>query len=235
MKLAVNHYLNTMLVGLAEAVHFADRYGLDLTTFEAAIDAGPMSCDFTRMKLPKFIARDFAVQAATEDAFNSTRLIANAGRAAGIATTPSSNSRARFTAKALPSETPGGHDLRHPGHRGAYRSAQHSGRPDAVVQLRPFVVLAAFLIVLPVFLLILAGWIAGRIGVLGPHATAEINRFVVWLALSALLFNVVAGADWTDLWQPGFIAAFAISAALSRALALFGQFPAHWQSGGRNH
>jgi 3-hydroxyisobutyrate dehydrogenase and related beta-hydroxyacid dehydrogenases len=86
MKLAVNLYLNTMLVGLAEAVHFADAHGLDLTTFKAAIDSGPMSCDVTRVKIPKLILRDFSVQAATSDAFNSTRLIATAARIAGIAT-----------------------------------------------------------------------------------------------------------------------------------------------------
>jgi hypothetical protein len=63
MKLAVNLYLDTMLVGLAEAVHFADRQGLDLTTFQAAIDTGPMACDVTRIKIPKLIGRDFAVQA----------------------------------------------------------------------------------------------------------------------------------------------------------------------------
>ncbi|MFC7706241.1 AEC family transporter [Plastorhodobacter daqingensis] len=80
--------------------------------------------------------------------------------------------------------------------------------------------LAALLIVLPVFALILAGWLAGRTAVFGPHATAEINRFVVWLALPALLFHVVATADWNDLRQPGFIASFTISAALSMALAL---------------
>lgn len=85
MKLAVNLFLNTMLAGMAEAVHFADRHGLDLNTFKAAIDSGPMNCDFTRVKLPKFIARDFSVQAATADAFNSTRLIADAARAAGLA------------------------------------------------------------------------------------------------------------------------------------------------------
>ena len=86
MKLAVNLYLNTMLVGLAEAVHFADEQGLDLMRFKDAIDAGPMACDVTRVKIPKLIARDFSVQAATADAFNSTRLIATAARAAGLAT-----------------------------------------------------------------------------------------------------------------------------------------------------
>ena len=86
MKLAVNLYLNTMLVGLAEAVHFADAQGLDLTAFKTAIDSGPMACDVTGVKIPKLIARDFSVQAATSDAFNSTRLIATAARAAGLAT-----------------------------------------------------------------------------------------------------------------------------------------------------
>jgi 3-hydroxyisobutyrate dehydrogenase len=86
MKLAVNLYLNTMLAGLAEAVHFADAQGLDLTTFKVAINSGPMACDVTRVKIPKLIIRDFSVQAATADAYNSTQLIASAARAAGLAT-----------------------------------------------------------------------------------------------------------------------------------------------------
>ncbi|WP_321960615.1 NAD(P)-dependent oxidoreductase [Paraburkholderia sp. J7] len=85
MKLAINLYLNAMLVGLAEAVHFADRHDLDLEKFQSAIDAGPMASDVTRVKIPKLVKRDFSVQAATADAFNSTRLIADAARAAGLA------------------------------------------------------------------------------------------------------------------------------------------------------
>ncbi|MGP3970377.1 NAD(P)-dependent oxidoreductase [Streptomyces sp. 6N223] len=85
MKLAVNLYLVTTLAGLAEAVHFADRHGLDLGTFQAAIDSGQTASGITRVKVPKLMARDFSVQAATSDAFNSTRLIADAARAAGIA------------------------------------------------------------------------------------------------------------------------------------------------------
>ncbi len=65
------------------------------------------------------------------------------------------------------------------------------------------------LVVLPVFALILAGVIARRTEVLGPQATRELNRFVVWLALPCLLFDIVAHARWADLWRPGFIAAFA--------------------------
>ncbi|ENN87363.1 3-hydroxyisobutyrate dehydrogenase [Rhizobium freirei PRF 81] len=85
MKLTVNLYLCTMLAGLAEAAHFAERNGLDLATFQAAIDSGPMASDLTRVKIPKLIDRDFSVQAATADALNSTNLIAQAARAAGMA------------------------------------------------------------------------------------------------------------------------------------------------------
>ncbi|MBB3567355.1 NAD(P)-dependent oxidoreductase [Rhizobium sp. BK491] len=85
MKLTVNLYLCTMLAGLAEASHFAERNGLDLETFQAAIDSGPMASDLTRVKIPKLVARDFSVQAATADAFNSTKLIAEAARAVGMA------------------------------------------------------------------------------------------------------------------------------------------------------
>jgi malonate transporter and related proteins len=69
--------------------------------------------------------------------------------------------------------------------------------------------LSVLTIVLPIFALILAGWGARRAGVLGPHATGEINRFVVWLALPALLFDIVANAHWHDIWQPAFVATFA--------------------------
>ncbi len=85
MKLTVNLYLCTMLAGLAEAAHFAESNGLDLETFQAAINSGPMASDLTRVKIPKLVARDFSVQAATADAFNSTRLIAEAARAADMA------------------------------------------------------------------------------------------------------------------------------------------------------
>jgi malonate transporter and related proteins len=74
--------------------------------------------------------------------------------------------------------------------------------------------------VLPIFALIFAGWLVRRLGVLGPHATTELNRFVVYLALPALLFDVIAHAQWTDVWQPGFIAAFAIGVALVFALTI---------------
>ncbi|MCJ2065141.1 AEC family transporter [Methylobacterium sp. J-088] len=66
-------------------------------------------------------------------------------------------------------------------------------------------------VVLPIFALVFAGWLARRIGVLGAAATTELNRFVVFLALPALLFDVTAHAHWADLWKPGFIGAFGLS------------------------
>ena len=74
--------------------------------------------------------------------------------------------------------------------------------------------LSPLLIVLPIFALIFAGWLTRRIGVLGPHATTELNRFVVYLALPALLFDIVAHVHWAQVWQPGFIAAFGLSGGL---------------------
>ncbi|CAN5220860.1 AEC family transporter [soil metagenome] len=74
--------------------------------------------------------------------------------------------------------------------------------------------LSVLMIVLPIFALILAGWGARRSGVLGPHATGELNRFVVWLALPALLFDIVANAHWHDIWQPAFVATFAGGTAI---------------------
>lgn len=74
--------------------------------------------------------------------------------------------------------------------------------------------LSTLTVVLPIFALIFAGWFASRIGVLGPHATTELNRFVVYLALPALLFDIIAHARWVEVWQPGFIAAFGLGVTM---------------------
>lgn len=74
--------------------------------------------------------------------------------------------------------------------------------------------LSVISILLPIFGLILTGWLARRSGALGAHATSELNRFVVQLALPALLFDIVANASWAELWQPGFAIAFGAGAAV---------------------
>ena len=68
---------------------------------------------------------------------------------------------------------------------------------------------AALAVVLPIFAVILVGFACGRRRLLGPTACSELNRFVVYLGLPALLFSAMAQADWAALWQPGFIASFA--------------------------
>lgn len=85
MKLSVNLFLISMVTGLAEAVHFADRHGLDLNQLVAVLDAGPMASDVSRVKAPKLIGRDFAVHASISDVFKNNRLIAEAARTLGIA------------------------------------------------------------------------------------------------------------------------------------------------------
>lgn len=74
--------------------------------------------------------------------------------------------------------------------------------------------LAIALAILPVFALILAGYLARRTGVLGPQAATELNRFVVYMALPALLFSVTAGTPLAELWQPELIGTFFISALI---------------------
>ncbi|MFE0017135.1 NAD(P)-dependent oxidoreductase [Mesorhizobium sp. NPDC059054] len=85
MKLAVNIFLITMVTGLAESVHFAQRHGLDLARLTAVLDAGPMASDVSRIKAAKLVAGEFSVQAAITDVFKNNRLIADAARAAKVA------------------------------------------------------------------------------------------------------------------------------------------------------
>lgn len=89
--------------------------------------------------------------------------------------------------------------------------------------------LATLTVVLPVFALVLAGFLCRRLGVLGPNATTELNRFVVYLALPALLFDVMANTSWTALYQPGFAAAYGLGSlsVLAGTLALRWRSPRH--------
>jgi 3-hydroxyisobutyrate dehydrogenase len=75
LKLAVNLFLLVMVTGLAEAVHFADRHGLERERLQAVLDAGPMASTVSRLKLASLIAGDFTPHTAVADALNSTRLI----------------------------------------------------------------------------------------------------------------------------------------------------------------
>lgn len=85
MKLSVNLFLNTMVACLAEAVHFADRHGLDLQQFLAVLDAGPMASSVSRVKALKLVTGDFAVQASSSNVLDNTRLIAEGARKSDLA------------------------------------------------------------------------------------------------------------------------------------------------------
>lgn len=85
-KLAVNLYLITMVTGLVEAVHFAQVSGVDLALLRAVLDAGPMASAVSTMKLDKLLAGDLSPQASLDDVLMNSRLVADAARAAGIAT-----------------------------------------------------------------------------------------------------------------------------------------------------
>ncbi len=63
-------------------------------------------------------------------------------------------------------------------------------------------------IVLPVFALIIAGYVLRRRNVLSTNACTELNRFVVYLALPALMIDVMVNSTWSELYQPEFFYAF---------------------------
>jgi 3-hydroxyisobutyrate dehydrogenase len=85
MKLAVNLFMIAMVTGLAEAVHFGNRHGLDLARLVAVLDKSPMASDVSRVKASKLLAQDFAAQAAISNVLENVRLIAEAAREAGTA------------------------------------------------------------------------------------------------------------------------------------------------------
>lgn len=84
-KLAVNLFLITMVTGLAEAIHFAERQGLDMDRLLTVLDSGPMASSVSRIKGHKLVHRDLSVQAAITNVLENNRLIAEAARKAGVA------------------------------------------------------------------------------------------------------------------------------------------------------
>lgn len=76
---------------------------------------------------------------------------------------------------------------------------------------------------LPIFGLIFAGFVCRKRHLLGPSAASELNRFVVWLGLPALLFNVLSHSSMSTLAQPKFIAALSIAGAVIFVVVLITQ------------
>lgn len=96
MKLAINIFMLTSAVGLAEAFHFAGRQGLPLDQFQKVADASQMSSLLSRVKLAKLMTGDFTRQGAVIDGVNNTRLITEAAAAVNASTRLSAEVRALF-------------------------------------------------------------------------------------------------------------------------------------------
>ncbi|TEA77010.1 AEC family transporter [Allopusillimonas ginsengisoli] len=73
--------------------------------------------------------------------------------------------------------------------------------------------------VFPLFALILLGYLGGRKRLLGPGAVDSLNKYVVWMALPALLFQAMATVTWNEINQPGYIAATVLSIAIVFAVS----------------
>lgn len=75
--------------------------------------------------------------------------------------------------------------------------------------------------VVPVFGLILLGWACGKGGLFNSAATDALNRFVIYLALPALLFIAMARADLQAMAEIGFVASFGLGTALTMFIYLW--------------
>lgn len=76
------------------------------------------------------------------------------------------------------------------------------------------VVHAAF----PVFALILTGWLCVRFKLMHAPSMEGLNKFVIYLALPAQLFDAMSHASIAELVRPGFFLAYALSMAGTASL-----------------
>jgi 3-hydroxyisobutyrate dehydrogenase len=82
-KLAVNHFLITMVAALGETVQAARAAGIDLAILQDVLDAGPMASDVSRLKLDKLLRGDVSPQASLSDAGTIARLALEQAMQAG--------------------------------------------------------------------------------------------------------------------------------------------------------
>ena len=57
----------------------------------------------------------------------------------------------------------------------------------------------------PVFIIMVFGWVVKRIGLLDDHSTAKINKFVFRTLLPALLFMDLSTADFRTVWDSRYV------------------------------
>lgn len=70
------------------------------------------------------------------------------------------------------------------------------------------------LTIFPVFLIIIAGYSAGRLGLVPTESAQAISKMVIWVPLPALMFRIVATTDWHAIWDGD----FAISSLLGSCI-----------------
>lgn len=75
-------------------------------------------------------------------------------------------------------------------------------------------------VALPVFAIMLAGYLVGRFGVLGPQASEVLNRFVYYAALPALFVVSMARVPVAEVLNWNFIGTFFGAQALTWAIAM---------------
>ena len=86
LKLATNLLLIDCVTGLAEAVHFAERSGVDLALFADALDGSPMDSPVLKLKMGKLLARDYSRQGAVEVVLRNSDLVRRSAEELGVAT-----------------------------------------------------------------------------------------------------------------------------------------------------
>lgn len=79
---------------------------------------------------------------------------------------------------------------------------------------------AVFDVVLPVFGIVLAGYLSGRVKLLGPDSSEALNKFCYWFALPPILFLGPARVPFAQVFDLPFIATFLGGVAIAWLAAL---------------
>ncbi len=88
--------------------------------------------------------------------------------------------------------------------------------------------------VIPVFGLVLCGWLAGRTGIVGAESSDALNQFVYYFALPAMLFAAVSRGSLAQILNWPFLGAV-VAGTLACAAAGFAVSVAAGGDGGREH
>jgi malonate transporter len=83
--------------------------------------------------------------------------------------------------------------------------------------------------VIPVFGLVLCGWVAGRMRLVGAESSDALNQFVYYFALPAMLFGAVARGSLQQIFNLPFLAGVVLT---TLACAAAGFALSAWMSGG---